>query len=101
MALIEEDHPAAADSVLGFWQDQLKNTRILLVELDKAILKLERQEKESYTIDTGQTTITARRVDLPELINRRASLLKQLKDIEDTIANLTDPGGDFVQVVPY
>jgi hypothetical protein len=101
MALIEADNPAATGTSLQYWQDQLTNTRVLLFELDKAILKLEREERESYTFDTGQTTITARRVNLPELINRRAALLKQAQEIEAIIDNFVNAGASFTQVVPF
>jgi hypothetical protein len=101
MALIEVDHPAASGSSVDYWKDQLTNTRVLLFELDKAILKLERKEVESYTLDTGQTTYTARRVNLPELINRRAALLKQAQEIEAMIDSLENAGASFTQVVPY
>ena len=101
MALIEADNPAATGSTESYWQDQLTNTRVLLFELDKAILILTRKERESYTIDTGQTTVTVRHVNLPELLNRRAALLKQIQDIEAILSSAPDSGGNFVQVVPY
>ena len=101
MALIEVDNPAAIGTTLQYWQDQLTNTRILLFELDKAILILTRDERENYTLDTGQTTVTVRHVNLPELINRRASLLKQAQEIEATIDNFVNTGASFTQVVPF
>jgi hypothetical protein len=101
MALIEPDNPAAIGSSRDYWQDQLKNSRVLLFELDKAILALERQEVENYTLDTGQTTLTVRRVNLPELIRQRSALLKQVQDIEVLIDNIDNAGASFVQVVPF
>ena len=101
MALIEAGNPAADGTPSEYWNDQLKNTRVLIFELDKAILKLERQEVESYTVDTGQTTFTARRVNLPELINRRALLLKQAQEIEAMLDQIVNGGACFTQVVPY
>jgi len=101
MAIIEAGHPAATGSPLSYWKDQLTNTRIVLFELDKAILILERDERESYTLNTGQSTITVRRIDLPELIKQRASLLKQIQDIESQIDILENPSSSFTQVVPY
>jgi hypothetical protein len=100
MALIETDHPAATGSSFSYWRDQLINTRIIIHELDKAILILERNEKESYTMNTGQSVLTVRRVNLPELIRQRAALLKQVQDIESTIETLENPGSSFIQVVP-
>jgi hypothetical protein len=101
MALIDADNPAANGSSREYWQDQLTNTRVLLFELDKAILKLERKEVESYTLDTGQTTFTARRVNLPELINRQTLLLKQAQEIEAMIGQIDNAGANFTQVVPW
>jgi hypothetical protein len=101
MALIEAGHPAATGSNRQYWQDQLLNSRVLLFELDKAILALERQEVESYTLDTGQTTTTVRRVNLPELIRQRAALFKQVQDIETILDNMDAAGGNFIQVLPF
>jgi hypothetical protein len=101
MALIEPDNPAANGSSKEYWQDQLTNTRVLIFELDKAILKLERKEVESYTLDTGQTTITARRVNLPELINRRTLLLKQAQEIEAMLDQMNNAGASFTQILPW
>jgi hypothetical protein len=101
MAIIDADNPAIAGNDRQYWQDQLQNSRILLFELDKAILALERQETESYTLDTGQSTITVRRQNLPELIKQRAALLKQTQDISAIIEELDSAaGGFFTQVVP-
>lgn len=101
MALIEAGHPALSGNNRQFWEDQLKNSRILLHELDIAILKLERQEVESYTIDTGQSNQTVRRVNLPELMKQRAVLIKQIQDISTMLDNIDNGGGSFIQVVPF
>lgn len=101
MALIEAGNPAATGTNRDYWQDQLRNSRVLLFELDKAILTLERQETEQYIFDTGQTQITVRRVNLPELIRQRAALLQQLQQIETMLDNIDNAGGNFIQVVPY
>jgi hypothetical protein len=101
MALIELENPAISGNEKQFWEDQLKNTRILLFELDKAILALERGEEESYTVDTGQTTFTVRRQNLPELIRQRASLIGQMESISATLETINSAGGNFVQVVPF
>ena len=101
MAIIEADNPALSGDNRQFWEDQLKNSRILMFELDKAILALERQEIEKYTLDTGQSTITVNRQNLPELITRRAALLKQIQDIKGILEGIDNQGrGAFTQVVP-
>lgn len=101
MALIDADNPAATGTSESYWQDQLTNTRVLIFELDKAILKLQRQDVESYTMNTGQTIQTVKRVNLPALIKERADLLRQAQEIETLLENIQDPGGSFVQVVPF
>jgi hypothetical protein len=101
MALLEAGHPSVSGNEKQFWEDQLKNSRVLLYELDKAILALEREEVESYTLDTGQTTFTARRQNLPELIRQRASLVSQIQSINATLEVINSAGGNFTQVVPF
>jgi hypothetical protein len=101
MALIEADNPALSGNDRQFWQDELQNTRILLFEYDKAILKLERGEAESYTIDTGQTTITYRYQNLPELIKQSSALIKRIQDIAAIIEAIDNVGNNFIQVVPF
>jgi hypothetical protein len=53
MAILEPDHPALSDNTA--WADTLKNARIILFELDKAILALTREGLKSFIINTGQT----------------------------------------------
>jgi hypothetical protein len=101
MALIEADNPAVSGDEKKFWEDQLKNSRILLFELDKAILALERAGEESYTVDTGQTTFTVRKQNLPELIRQRASLVSQIQSITAMLEILNSAGSNFTQVVPF
>jgi hypothetical protein len=101
MALIEADNPAVSGDEKKFWEDQLKNTRVLLFELDKAILALERNKEESYTLDTGQTTFTVRQQNLPELIRQRASLVSQIQSITAALEILNSAGSNFTQVVPF
>jgi hypothetical protein len=101
MALIEADNPAVSGGEKRFWEDQLKNSRILLFELDKAILALERGGEESYTVDTGQTTFTVRRHNLPETIRQRASLLGQIQSILAALEIFDSAGSNFTQVVPF
>jgi hypothetical protein len=82
MALICDDHPVLSDNSQDFWRDELKNTKILLFELDKAINTLNKNEIKSYTIDTGQDHYTVQRNDLPQLYMQRQALLKQISELE-------------------
>jgi hypothetical protein len=101
MALIEADHPALSGNDRQFWQDQLQNTRVLLFEYNKAILLLEREGEESYTIDTGQTTTTFRRQNLSEIIKQLPILTKQIQDITAILEAIDNAGNNFVRVVPF
>jgi hypothetical protein len=101
MALIEPGNPAICDNEKQFWEDQLKNTHILLFELDKAILALERGNEESYTVDTGQTTFTVHQKNLPELIRQRASLISQMQTVSAVLETIDAGGGNLIQAVPF
>jgi hypothetical protein len=99
MALICDDHPALSANSRDFWRDELKNTKILLFELDKAINALNKNEIKSYTIDTGQDHYTVQRNDLPQLYMQRQTLLKQIAELEIKAGEDT-PVEKMHQVVP-
>jgi hypothetical protein len=103
MVLIAPDHPAAsgAFSYRDFLQGKLKDEQVLLFETDKAILALAREGKESYTMDTGQSTITVRRVNLPELIKQSVTLKERIKETQAELDNIDNAGASFVQVRPF
>ena len=90
--LIDENNPITAEDQRQFWNDTLANSRILLFAIDKAILALTKEEKKSYSIDTGQTTINVTLQDLPGLINQRDKLIKQIDDLEDKLGLNHQPG---------
>jgi hypothetical protein len=85
MALINETHTTLLESSQKFWEDELKNCRILLFELDKAIYKLSQDDIKNYSFDTGQNNINVSQQDLPTLIDRREKLIKQIADLEDKL----------------
>ena len=89
--LIEESSPITAEDQRKFWNDTLTNSRILLFAIDKAILALTKEEKKSYSMDTGQTTINITLQDLPGLINQRDKLIKQIDDLEDKLGLNNQP----------
>jgi len=96
MAIIEEDHPALSGSNAEFWQDVVKNNRIIIYELDKAILALTREGLRSFSLNTGMTTHNVTPLDLPILIQRKKDLLEQIAEIEARNA----PPAIMTQVVP-
>ena len=84
--LIDETSRAALENEKTFWNDTLINTRLLLFSVDKAIYALTQDDKKSYSMDTGQTTINVTLQDLPGLIDRREKLIKQIDDLEDKLS---------------
>jgi hypothetical protein len=85
MALINENHKTLLEDQKKFWQDTLKNTRILFFELDKAIFALTNDDIKSYSMDTGQTSENVTKHDLPALIDRRDKYKKQIEEIEEKL----------------
>jgi len=85
MALLDESNPVTAEDQRKFWEDTLLNTRALLFNLDKAVYALTKEEKKSYSMDTGQNTINVTLQDVPSLIDRRDKLIKQIEDLEDKL----------------
>jgi len=85
MALINNSHVTLADEQKKFWEDTLKNTRMIFFELDKAIYALTQDEKKSYSLDTGQNTINVTTHDLPALIDRREKLKNQIEELEEKL----------------
>jgi hypothetical protein len=85
MALIDANHETLAEDQKKFWEDALKNSRILFFELDKAIYALTHEDTKSYSMDTGQTTVNVTFNDLPSLIDRREKLKKQIEELEDKL----------------
>jgi len=99
MAVIDPNHPALTGDPNQFWKDELKNSRIILYELDKAIHALTKKEIRQYTINTGQDSQTVSRQDLPQLYDRREKLLKEIEELEiKTGEKETDAA--IYQVVP-
>jgi hypothetical protein len=96
MAILEPDHPALSGNTS--WADTLKNARIILFELDKAILALTREGLKSFSLNTGQTSQNITHQDLPILIQRRSDLIKQIQELEN-LSGLGVPPA-HVQVVP-
>ena len=90
--LIDESHPVTAEDQRKFWEDTLANSRVLLFNLDKAILALTKEERKQYSMDTGQTTINVTLQDLPGLIAQRDRLIKQIDDLEDKLGLNNTPG---------
>lgn len=74
-------------SIQEFWNDELENAKILLVDVEKAIKALTTDMVssggvQSYTLNTGQDSQTVTRADISQLCARRDALLKSIDDLE-------------------
>ena len=98
MAVIDSDHPAANQSSRQFLEDELKNYRILLSDVNARIHKL---ELESYTLDTGQTNQSIKRSSLESLVKAKDNFLEKIFELEDALGISTRECGQAVQVVPW
>ena len=83
--LIDDASPVTAQSQREFWEDELRNKKILSVALDKAIYALLQDDKKNYSMDTGQTTINVTRHDLASLMNQQKEVAKQIEYLEDKL----------------
>ena len=90
--LIDENCPITQQSQRAFWEDELKNKKILSVALDKAIYALLQDDRKTYSMDTGQTTINVTRHDLPSLMNQQKEVTKQIEYLEDKLGLNNTPG---------
>lgn len=67
-----------------FWETQLANDKILLHQIDLAIMAFNTDKDgiQSYTIDTGQDKQTVTRADLASLNSMHEKLIKEINEIE-------------------
>lgn len=82
MALIDETHAINDQTSSEYWQDELKNSRLLLFKINQAINTISTGSHQSYTLDTGQTRQTVTRIDLPSLIEQRDNLIGKIRQLE-------------------
>jgi hypothetical protein len=99
MALITDDHPALSGDQRQFWRDELSNSKILLLELNKAIYAFNNKNVQQYTYNDGQSHITVHKYDLPSLYDRRETLIKTIQELEIMTGD-AEPVRKSVVVVP-
>jgi len=80
--VIDKNHPALQGNPGDFIKDEISNSKILIYEIDKAILYLTANRYSRYTIDTGQDQMTVWHQDLPALMERRSALIDQISALE-------------------
>jgi len=82
MSLLDATHSSNTQTSLEYYQDELKNSRVLLFKINEAINTISSGSHQSYTLDTGQTRQTVTRIDLPSLISQREKLIGQIRQFE-------------------
>lgn len=82
MSLIDSGHSSNNQTSKEYYQDELKNALVLLFEIDKAILTITKTNISSYKIETGQSSQSVTRADLPQLIEQRKNLLDSIRQLE-------------------
>lgn len=82
MSLLDDTHSSYTQTSKEYWEDELKNSRVLLFQINQAISTISSGSHQEYTLDTGQTRQTVKRVDLPALIDRRNNLMGYIRQLE-------------------
>ena len=80
-----------------FWKNELINKKILLFEVEKAILFLAGNKTQKYRLDTGQTNQQVERLNLAELNTLQSELMYQIRMLEIKTGTGTPA---VVQVIP-
>lgn len=101
MSMLLDDPQGVADvSGPEFWRSTLRNDKILLDGINRAIAAFVSSNGDGgiaeYTINTGQDTQTVKRTDLASLYARRAALVTEIAKLEALLFG----GGNWTQVVP-
>lgn len=100
--LIDPNHGIAKECSDNFWYDELVNKKILLTEIERAILVFTQTVASAngvteYTLDTGQDRQTVKRSELPNLYLMRDKLISEIAILE---SRLQIGGSRACQVVP-
>lgn len=82
MSLLDETHSSYTQTSKEYYEDELKNSRLLLFKINEAISTISSGSHQEYTLDTGQSRQTVKRIDLPALIDRRDKLIGHIRQLE-------------------
>jgi hypothetical protein len=85
MPSIDDKSNVLLETTTEYYQNTLNNSRILLFELDKAILSISRGGHHSYTINSGQSIQTVTRENLIDIIKQRDDLLYTISMLEERL----------------
>jgi hypothetical protein len=97
MVLTGAEHPPVLEPSRQFWENELANSRILLADVNGRIHKL---EIEDFSLDTGQNSQRVKRSALDSLINARAKLMEQIKELEAELGLDAPETGQLIQAAP-
>lgn len=98
--LLDDVNQVGKISGVEFWQNTLRNDKVLLDGINRAIVAFTSSSGTDgiveYTIDTGQDRQTVKRTDLASLYARRDKLIDEINRIEDAL----NGGRKWSQVIP-
>lgn len=91
MPYIDPDSPVITETSDEYWSYALANKKILLHQVQSAILALTTAGLKSYTINSGQNIQTVTREDISNLKRTESTLLSEIRDLELKLG-VGDPG---------
>lgn len=96
MAVIDLNSPVVGEDSCTFWNDELTNKKILLLEVQKGILHVAGSNHKSYKIDTGQSMQSKENLSLEDLTKLSTVTMSQIQDLELKLG-IGKPGTIIVQ----
>lgn len=98
--LLEDVNHVGEISGMEFWENTLRNDKVLLDGINRAIVAFTSSNGADgiveYTIDTGQDRQTVKRTDLASLYARRDKLIAEINKIEAALRG----GRRWSQIIP-
>lgn len=95
--LLDDPHGVTKLDSYTYYETQLKNDKILLNQIDRAIAALSASDGiQEYTIDTGQDRQTVKRADIGTLIAQKQRLLAEINQLTESLYG----SGRWSQVIP-
>lgn len=84
--LLDDPNGVAGLDTFTYYETQLKNDKILLNHIDRAIAALSATDGvQEYTIDTGQDRQTVKRSDIGSLISQKQRLLAEINQLTNAL----------------
>ena len=84
--LLDDPDGIAGMDMRTYYGTQLRNDKILLNQIDRAIVAVSAAEGiQEYTIDTGQDRQTVKRADIGSLISQKQRLLAEINQLTEAL----------------